>query len=96
MDQTPLAFEFLSTKTYNCKGAKTVWLKEARSGWSRRKCTLQVCVYADGVQRCNPLIIFEGAEIGDTRRREEEKRYSKGVEVLFNPKAWANEQTMLW
>jgi hypothetical protein len=32
MDQTPLAFEFLSSKTYDCKGAKTIWLKEQRSG----------------------------------------------------------------
>jgi hypothetical protein len=32
IDQTPIAFEFLSGKTYNFKGSKTVWLKEARSG----------------------------------------------------------------
>jgi hypothetical protein len=96
MDQTPLAFEFLSSKTFNCKGAKTIWLKEARSGWSRRKCTLQVCVYADGVQRCDPLILFEGAEKGDYRRGEEAERYAKGVDVLWNPAAWANEKTMLW
>ena len=55
MDQTPLACEFLNSKTYNCKGSKTVWLKKARSGWSMRQCTLQVCVYADGVQRCDPF-----------------------------------------
>jgi hypothetical protein len=91
MDQTPLAYEFLSLKTYNCKGAKTVWLKEQRGGWSRRKCTLQVCVFADGIQRCDPLLIYEGAEVGDYRRTEERAKYNKGVEVLFNPKAWANE-----
>lgn len=40
MDQTPLPFDFLSGKTYNEKGAKTVWLKEFRSGWDKRQCTL--------------------------------------------------------
>jgi hypothetical protein len=36
MDQTPLAFDFLSSRTYNEKGASTVWLKESRSGWDKR------------------------------------------------------------
>jgi len=49
MDQTPLAFDFLSTWTYDAKGSRTIWVKESRSGWDKRKATLQVCVYADGV-----------------------------------------------
>jgi hypothetical protein len=28
IDQTPIAFEFLSGRTYNYKGAKIVWIKE--------------------------------------------------------------------
>jgi hypothetical protein len=40
MDQTPLAFEFLNSKTYDCKGKKTIWLKQQRSGWERCQCTL--------------------------------------------------------
>jgi len=36
MDQTLIAFEFLFGKTYDFKGSKTVWLKEARSGWDWR------------------------------------------------------------
>jgi hypothetical protein len=48
MDQTPLAFDFLGSRTYNTKGAKTVFQKETRSGWDKRQCTLQVCVFADG------------------------------------------------
>jgi hypothetical protein len=40
MDQTPLPFENLDSKTYNKKGEKTVWLKEHRSGWNKRQCTL--------------------------------------------------------
>jgi hypothetical protein len=75
MDQTPIAFEFLSGRTYDFKGAKTVFIKEQRSGWDRRQATLQVCVFADGINRCKPLLIFHGDPIGDKRRRAEEKLY---------------------
>ena len=46
MDQTPLAFEFLDGRTYNSKGAKTVWLKEGKSGHNKRQATLQITVCA--------------------------------------------------
>jgi hypothetical protein len=49
IDQTPLAFDFLSTKTYHSKGAKTIWIKESKSGWNKRKCTLQIAACADSV-----------------------------------------------
>jgi hypothetical protein len=34
--------------------------------------------------------MFKGLEVGDSRRRAEEKRYSKDVNVIFNTKAYAN------
>lgn len=95
MDQTPLAFDFLSTRTYDAKGSKTIWVKESRSGWDKRQATLQVCVYADGVNRCKPLLIFIGAVARDSRRVKEERRYAKDVEVVWNPKAWCNKDIML-
>jgi hypothetical protein len=87
MDQTPIAFEFLSGKTYDFKGLKTVRLKEARSGWDRRQATLQLCVFADGIQRSRLLLIFHGAEGGDSRRQKEEKEHHRDVDTLFNPTA---------
>lgn len=48
MDQTPLAFDFMGSRTYESKGEKTVFQKESRSGWDKRQCTLQVTVFADG------------------------------------------------
>ena len=95
MDQTPLAFDFIGSRTYESKGAKTVFQKESRSGQDKRQCILQVTAYGDGVQRCRPLIIFHGAEKGDSRRVAEVRRYYPEVKVLWNPKAWANEKTML-
>lgn len=97
MDQTPIAFEFLLGKTYEFKGSKTVQVKEARSGWDRRQATLQICVFVDGVDRCRPLLIFHRAEgKGDSRRIAKSRKYAHGVDVLFNPTAWATEKTMLW
>jgi hypothetical protein len=96
MDQTPLAFDFMGSRTYESKGVKTVFQKESRSGWDKRQCTLQVAVYGDGVLRCRPLLLFHGAEKGDSRRVAEVRRYHPEVEVLWNPKAWANEKTMLY
>jgi hypothetical protein len=43
------------------------------------------------------LLIFKGAVVGDIRRVNEKKKYSKEVKVCFNPAAWSNEDTMiLW
>jgi len=36
-----------------------------------------------------------GAVVGDSRREKEERQYAKDVKVVWNPKAWANEDTML-
>ena len=55
MDQTPLAFDFIGSRTYESKGAKSVFQKESRSGWDKQQCTLQVTVYADGKFCCPSL-----------------------------------------
>lgn len=70
MDQTPLPYEFNEGKTYSKRGAKTVWVKEQRSGWNKRQATLQICVYTDGLPHTEPLIMFRGKEgVGDNRRK---------------------------
>ena len=60
MDQTPIAFEFLNSRTYDTKGVRTVFVKQTGSGWDWRQSTLQILVHADGIQRCKPLLIFHG------------------------------------
>lgn len=69
----------------------TVWIKEVKYGWDKRQATLQVCVLADGVQRCKPQPIFHGATVGQTTRNRERQGYHIGVNVVFNKAAWANE-----
>ena len=49
IDEIPLPFEYLDGRTYDLVGSKTVWIKETRSGWSKRKATLLLCIFADGI-----------------------------------------------
>ena len=94
MDQTPIGYDFLSGRTYDHKGAKTVWVKEIRSGWDRRQATLQIAVFADGLLRCKPMLIYHGDPIGNSKRRIEEKLYDPRVVVCFNESAWATSETL--
>ena len=96
MDQLPLLFEFLKGRTYAKRGEKTVRLKEGKSGHDKRQCTLQIAVFADGVPRCKPLLMFKGKpKSKDYRRRAEEKRYNPGVVIIFNEKAYANTSNLI-
>jgi hypothetical protein len=95
MDQTPLPFEFNEGRTYAKKGSKTIWIKEQRSGWNKRQATLQLCVHADGLPHTPPLLMFRGTEgTGDSRRKAEMKKYPKGINVIFNKKAYANGENL--
>ena len=59
IDQPPLEFCF-NTKgaTYADTGEKTVWCITTGSGQDKRQCTLKLTIFADGVPRVKPLIIF--------------------------------------
>jgi hypothetical protein len=96
MDQTPLAFEFQKGRTYADKGSRTVTLRTARSGWDKRQATLQVIVFADGVNRCKPLLIFKGKPgKGNKNRRLEIAKYHPAVKVIWNDKAYANSENFI-
>lgn len=85
MDQTPIAYEFLAGQCYNFKGAKTVWLKTARSGWDYRQATLMVYVSADGILRSKLLLIFKGKDAQkNSRIKKEMAQYDSGVVVQYN------------
>lgn len=98
MDQTPLAFEFNRKETYDSRGTSEVSVGTGRSGWEKRQATLQVAVFADGVERIKPLLIFEGqGGVGSHKRAFERERlqYDSRVKVIFNAKAYGNEETTL-
>jgi len=52
MDQIPLEFEFLTGATYETIGTTTVQV--------RSQATIQAMIFADGVSRIKPLIVFRG------------------------------------
>jgi hypothetical protein len=68
MDQTPMPFEFLEGRTYATKGAKHVQLKSTKSGWGRRQATLILTIFADGIARIPPIIIFHGKSDSERKR----------------------------
>ena len=95
MDQTPLPFEYLSGRTYNQQGAKTVWVQSSQqSGWEKRQATIQLTIFGDGVPRVKPLLFFRGQGIGATVVAEREL-YDPRVVVKFNPKAYSNSTNMV-
>lgn len=105
MDETQIPFEFLDNKTYSKKGVHTVQLKSRRSGWDERQATLMLTIFADGIGRVKPVLIFHGkSDANRTRERNarqqrlfeaEQARYHPGVVVIFNEEAYNNEEVMI-
>jgi DDE superfamily endonuclease len=93
MDQTPLQFEFLSGKTYEPRGAKSVWLKSQGSGLEKRQATVQLTIHADGIPRTKPLLVFRGK--GKRITELETRQYDHRVVVQFQKQAWVDSEVML-
>ena len=94
VDQTPLPFTFTNGPTYESKGAKTVWVQGGSSGLDKRQCTVQLTLFADGVPRVKPLVIFRGT--GKRITFTEKLRYDRRVGVRFQENAWCDEPTMIY
>jgi len=90
LDERPIPFEYLNgtRKTYDLVGSKTIWAKESRSGWNKRQATLVLCIFANGIARVPPMVIFHGT---GQRLRVEKERYHKGVLVEYNSTAYMND-----
>ena len=90
MDQTPMPFDLNSGKTDADKGSKTVWCRAVGgSGLDKRQATVQLTIYADGVRRVKPLVIFRGT--GKRITQQERLEHDPRVNVQFNPNAWWDE-----
>ncbi|RFU28389.1 hypothetical protein B7463_g7932, partial [Scytalidium lignicola] len=92
MDETPIPFEHLDGYSYDMTGARTVSGHTDRSGWNKRQATLILYIYADGIQRIKPKLIFHGIA-GDSGQifNKEKHLYHPGVTVEFNLTAYNNE-----
>jgi len=97
MNQTPLPWEYLEGRTYEFKGNQTVWAKSRKSGWGKRQATIQLTIFADGIARVKPLMIFCGeSKSKSAARKREARRYDPRVVVRFNKKAYANTDIILF
>ncbi|RPA95474.1 hypothetical protein L873DRAFT_1845941 [Choiromyces venosus 120613-1] len=94
LDETPIPFEYLDGKTYDLTGSKTVSGKTEQSGWDKRQATLILYIFADGVARIRPKVIFH-ATSGDNIRQREGHLWHNGVTVEFNNSAYNNEELFL-
>ena len=92
MDQTPLPFVLDDGKSYDSTGAKEVWCSNASSGLDKRQCTVQLTIFADGVSRARPTIIFRGQ--GKRISPNEMRSWDSRVNVMFQLKAWCDENVM--
>jgi hypothetical protein len=89
MDETPIPFEFNEGYTYEYKGSKTVSGKTDRSGWGKRQATLCLYIFADGIGRIPPKLIFHGQSNGRLKANEQHL-YDPRVTVEFNATAYNN------
>ncbi|KAM4062954.1 DDE superfamily endonuclease [Hirsutella rhossiliensis] len=93
LDETPIPFEYLDGYTYEQRGARTIDGKSDRSGWNKRQATLILYIFADGIQRLKPKVIFHGAPPPFGRIMQDEGHlYSPEVTVEFNETAYNNEE----
>jgi len=96
MDQIPLAFDHANGYTYAATGSRSIMARSSKSGWEKRCVTLQCTVFADGINRMKPTLMFKGKPNSHARARLAELQlYDHRVKVIFNDKAYANTQTQL-
>lgn len=94
LDETPIPFEYLDGRTYDTIGLKTIWAKSTKSGWDKRQASLILMVFADGIPRVKPKVIFH-ALTGANIWKKEGHLYDTRVTVEFNSTAYNNEQVFI-
>ena len=93
MDEVPIPFEFFDGCTYHLKGEHTITGSVSNTSWSKRQATLVLCIFADGVARVKPKLIFHGVP-GGKIWREEHQFWDPRVTVELSESAYNNEQLL--
>ena len=97
VDQVPLPFSCVPSKTYEEKGAKRVHIKMNQPAMEKRFCSLQLLirVAGKGVKQPDPTCIFRG--LGKRISQLEKASWDPRVNVMFQKKAWADREfTNAW
>jgi hypothetical protein len=97
VDQVPLPFASTQKRTIEFMGTQRVWIKQPGSGLDKRQATLQLLIRGEGKQP-KPVLIFRGKKhytrpCDKDKRAKESELYDKDVEVLWQPKSWADTET---
>ena len=92
MDQTLLPFVLNDGKTFDKKGVKEVCAQSGQSGLDKRQATVQLTVFADGVDRVRPTVIFRGKGLRISAK--EKQSYDRRVKVMYQEKAWCDQEIM--
>jgi len=85
MDQTPLPFEFLQNRTFDAKGAPTVFIHTEHTSWTKRQATLMLTACADGEFRCKPILVLHGSSTVEQQPRKEERTKYHPEVTVFQP-----------
>ena len=62
--------------------------------WDKRQSPAQLTIYADGVARVKPMLIFRGT--GQRITQQEKQQYDHRVVVHFQENAWCDENAFLF
>ena len=87
-----LSFALDDPKTYDKKGIKAVWAQSGQSGLDKRQATVQLTVFADGVNRVRPTAVFWGKGLRISAK--EKQSYDRWVKVMRQEKAWCDQDIM--
>jgi hypothetical protein len=96
MDQIPLPFVTLSTRSLNCIGKPVFILMPKGSGLDKRQASIQLCIRAGGTQIVRIGLIFRNKGIIVCDEERAAYRQLSGIlQVYFQPNAWADEEVSL-
>ena len=73
-------------------GTSTVWHRGGASGLEKQQCTVQLTIFADGVPRVKPLLVFRGK--GFRILQAERNAYDCKVVVKFQENTWCDQRMM--
>ena len=72
------------------KGVKEVWAQSGQSSLGKRQVTVQLTVFADGVDRVRPTVIFQGKGLWVSAK--EKQSYHQRVKVMYQQKALCGQE----
>ena len=71
---------------------KEIWAQKGQSGLDKRQATVQLTVFADGVDRVRPTVIFRGKGLRVSAK--DKQGYDRRVKIMYQEKTWCDQEIM--